>query len=112
MFRDPDDADDRFLFLAEASGDVASVEPEEAPRVPAPEIGFKTWLGMAEDKEIWEIASLLTAKYGGRAVALAQARARRLALAEDLSAFLIWHAVMEAADELLRPQRWPGEWVV
>jgi hypothetical protein len=112
MFRDPDDANDRLLSLAEANGDVASAENGEAPRVRAPEAGFKTWLGMTEDKEIWEIASLLTTKYGRRGVALAQARARRLALADDLSAFVIWHAVMEAAEELLRPQRRPDEWAV
>jgi hypothetical protein len=110
MFRDSDDADDYRLWPVDMAGDLASGEADEAsPREPV--AGFRTWLGMTEDKEIWEIASLLTTKYGRQAVTLARSRARRRAAADDLSAFVIWHAVMEAAEELLRPRPQAGEWM-
>jgi hypothetical protein len=110
MFRDPDDANDPRLALVEAGGDHAAEAgvpaPGEAPG------GFKTWLGMTEDKEIWEIAVLLTRKYGAQAIRLAQARARQRAAADDLASFVIWHGVKEAAEELLRPSPRAGEWRV
>jgi hypothetical protein len=108
MFRDPDD--DPSLTPVEAADDLGA--GSDAAPAPEPRAGFKTWLGMTEDKEIWEIAVLLTSKYGAQAVTLAQARAHQRAVAEDLAAFMIWSGVREAAEELLRPQPRAGEWRV